>query len=245
MSTTKLDHITYQVPFDALRREEIADFFVTTLIMEEVDPDGAIEKDWNVRWFEDADGFTVHLVEAENNRVEPQQVDLALGHFCAVIPREFYQNAVDSKYCERNSGSGRAWLKGPAGIRVEIRPKALTMNIPPEGRELEIEKSTLPPALDPPSEDRVRAVLLEAHEIYVRRNQQHKDSWRREGLRGCLFNLRRKAERAWDYLFNADFDFTPSADYDEDDLLDVINYAALSIISKREGNRDGIGGWWS
>jgi hypothetical protein len=239
----KLDHVTYQVPAGHLVDASLDEFF-KLLEMQEIKPDDEVEKDWNVRWFQDKDGFQIHLVDAAEDAAG--FVDLKLGHFCAILSREGYAAATSSIYLERNSRqSPRAWLRhAGTGLRVEIRPKSLTMVDNPHIDASAINWGKLQ-SLDPPSEDRIKAVLLEAHEIYVRRNAQHKDSWRREGLRGALFNLRRKVERAWDYLFNADFDFTESRDYDEDDLLDVINYAAIAVLAKREGNRDGKGTWWN
>jgi hypothetical protein len=31
---------------------------------------------------------------------------------------------------------------------------------------------------------------------------------------------------------------------DEDDLLDIVNYAAMCIAMMREQNRDGVPEWW-
>lgn len=240
----KVDHVTYQVPYGGLEHSGITTFF-GLLEMKEIKPDDEVEKGWKVRWFVDADGFQVHLVEAENNQARTQEVRLGLGHFCAVLSRHGYREATESTYCTRNSGMhSRAWLEGPFRLRAEIRPKALDME---EAEPVEV-KGT-PFFLDlgdgDTTEDRLAAIFAEAHGIFVKRNRQHQDSWKREGLRGCLFNLRRKVERAWDYLFNADFTVTPADDYDEDDMLDAINYAALAVLAKREGNRDGQGGWWN
>lgn len=128
----KVDHVTYQVSAGQLRQPEIEDFFVDLLGMKEIEPDEKVEgKGWTVRWFEDAAGFVLHLVEAEEGA--DGFVDLKLGHFCAVIDRGAYSRALESEYRESiGSLEGRAWLKGPGGIRVEIRPKPLRLPHPGE-----------------------------------------------------------------------------------------------------------------
>lgn len=227
---TKVDHVTYQVPYGALSRDQIGEFF-RLLRMKEVEPDGHIEKDWKVRWFEDDEGFQVHLVEPENNQLQPQDVNLALGHLCVLVTGADYDLASQSILCTRNSGSGRIWLDGPCGLRAEVRPI-------PEGVAalVSIRSSTQVQEL----------VLRRALAIFEQRNEQHQDNWRREGWRGALFNLRRKAERAWDALWDLDPNDLDSQYLDQhlDDALDCINYAALIVRAIEEGNRDGTGGWW-
>jgi hypothetical protein len=88
------------------------------------------------------------------------------------------------------------------------------------------------------------SILGDALTIYAERNEKYKDNWRRYGWRGLLYDCRRKVERAWDALWN----LRPEAvevHADDDDLLDVVNYAALAVRAVRENNRDGEGGWWS
>lgn len=96
--------------------------------------------------------------------------------------------------------------------------------------------------------DAYEEIIAHAGVIFRDRNAKYKGNWRRYGWRSCLHDLRRKVDRCWDQLFNAP-DMspppgTPTA-LDVDDLLDVINYAAITIMAIREGNRDGKGGWWS
>jgi hypothetical protein len=85
-----------------------------------------------------------------------------------------------------------------------------------------------------PADDHL-AVLLEAHQLYEQRNRVYKDVWKHHGLRGNLVKLRLKVERAWTTLW--------AGDQDEDDLLDVINYAAMCVRCLRDENRDGAWRW--
>jgi hypothetical protein len=90
-------------------------------------------------------------------------------------------------------------------------------------------------------------VILSALQVYVDRNVKYKDNWRRFGWRGCLFRLRERVERAWDYLWDAPViegtELALSEElHDLDDMIDLINFAAFTIRAVREGNRDGS--WW-
>ncbi len=118
MSAPRVDHVTYQVPRGWVGFTEWERFF-GLLGMEEVKPDKAIEGEWEVRWFKHlGDDFAVHLVETEA-RCYPQ----GLAHFCVVgVGAMRFYSAKRSDWCERDSGSGRIWLNGPCGIRVEVRP---------------------------------------------------------------------------------------------------------------------------
>lgn len=239
----KLDHVTYQVQRGYLTDSSL-DIFFRILEMQEVKPDDAVEKDWRVRWWQDKDGFQIHLVESPHN--DPK-VDLKLGHFCAILSRSGYVAATDSTFCERNSKeSPRAWLRhAGTGLRVEIRPKPLILednpHLEPELiRQLE---EASPSVLDwkevSTSSHSTEAMMVnvfnESLRIFKSRNQEHRDSWRQEGWRGCVSNVRRKAVRAWDNLWHADKDKAANVD----DLYDVINYCAFTIISAWEQNRDG------
>lgn len=250
----KLDHVTYEVPVGQLTDASLDEFF-KLLEMQEVKPDEKIEKGWNVRWFQDRDGFQIHLVEGGLDRqvCEPP-IDLKLGHFCAVLSREGYVIATNSIYVQRNSlQSPRAWLRhAGTGLRVEIRPGPLSVDAGSAikaGRErlctghafLASHRGEI--VMDPTTDQQLELIFSRCLRIFKERNAQHKDSWKREGWRGCLFNLRRKVERAWDHLWDQDprdFD-SEYMDQHVDDLLDSINYAALSVIAVEDGNK---GGWW-
>lgn len=78
-------------------------------------------------------------------------------------------------------------------------------------------------------------VLEEALAVHEQRQEAYRDNWRRQGWRGSLFKLRLKVERAWDVWWGAE----PQPEPDVDDLLDVINYAAMTVVAIREGDRDG------
>lgn len=102
-------------------------------------------------------------------------------------------------------------------------------------------------------------VLMEALEVYVERNEKYKDNWRAMGWRGMLIRLRERSERLWDDLWNAPYELndlepgtaasggmatikTTKVEYNTDDAIDAINFAALLVRAVREGNRDGT--WW-
>lgn len=82
------------------------------------------------------------------------------------------------------------------------------------------------------------AVLDKALSIYIERHKQYGDkNWRREGMKGSLFNLRQCVQRAWDTLWGRKIDEFDS-DYverDLDDLVDAINYAVFTIRAVDEG----------
>lgn len=258
MTITKVDHVTYEVPIGFLTDNSLYEFF-KLLGMQEIKPDQEVEKGWNVRWFQDVDGFQIHLVEGKLDRqvCEPP-VDLKLGHFCAILSRQGYRDALDSIYVERNSAkSPRAWLRhAGTGLRVEIRPQSPEMDT---GEAIEAGVSMLRAAEEMGADrfekleyvkwnrntaDKIKAVLEEAQKKFVSRNKEHKDSWKREGIKGCVYNVRRKAERAWDVLWNADHDVDEEfKDFpSRDDLIDLINYSALTILAVEYKEQ---GDWWS
>lgn len=82
-------------------------------------------------------------------------------------------------------------------------------------------------------------VMEEARKIFVERQDQYGDQWKQYGWRGCLYNLRRKAERAWRQLWGADLPVDGAVVPGRDDLLDAINYAAMCVIAIHERDRDG------
>jgi hypothetical protein len=115
-----IDHVTYQISRHELHRPEIDQFFAD-IGFQEVQPDPVIEKGWDVRWFEPEFGpdwyeAIIHLVGAQESS------HIGLGHFCVRVGEQRYGELRNSQWCERDSGSGRIWLAGPAGLRVEVRP---------------------------------------------------------------------------------------------------------------------------
>lgn len=208
-----IDHVTYEVPEDELFDNPDLVYFFDLLEMDEVPPDEAIEgKGWKVRWWKPRNGdVLIHLVAGDKPTYDP----MGLSHFCSYVNRESFSKLKVSQFLERDSGSGRIWLDGPIGIRVEVR---------------ELSDS-----------DRQKAILDHALRIYYIRNIHYKDNWRRFGWRGCLFRLRERTERAWDALWEQDSDAVPEAV--KDDLYDLINFAAFTLRAIEENNRDGE--WWS
>jgi hypothetical protein len=103
------------------------------------------------------------------------------------------------------------------------------------------------------ADDMVRAqfeVLMEALEVYAKRNPKYDDNWRRFGWRGCLFRLRERVERLWDYLWDHPTQGVPHGEDsstpdspDVDDAIDLINFAAFLVRAVRADNRDGS--WWA
>jgi hypothetical protein len=114
-----IDHVTYAVSDKQLHDSRWEEFF-RLLDMKETDPDWEIERNYEVRWWRDANGTTVHLVAIP-------ELDLLarrpMEHFCVKhVGDRLYEEARASEFKERDSGSGRIWLRGPAGVRVELHP---------------------------------------------------------------------------------------------------------------------------
>jgi len=149
-------------------------------------------------------------------------------------------------FCERDADSGRIWLAGPGTLRAEV---ITTDGLMETKRPLfGVEGDDLLFGFDPADNDRPvhlrqhKEIMERALAIMVERDPQYHDSWKNYGWRGAIFNLRRKAERVWHVLFNAN---PPElVAQNEDDLLDIINYAAMAIACMREENRNGLTNWW-
>jgi hypothetical protein len=229
-----INHITYEVPRYTLDDDTgLIDFFDACLGFEEMEAKDKYEHDYKVRWFRDEDGNQIHLVENSEPHMKPPMpvFPLGLGHFCVFVSPERFDYARKSRWLTRDSGSGRIWLEMGV-IRAELRAAL----------DEEEQPVSQPVSLPARSNNELEAVLREATGIFIARNRIHKDSWKREGLRGALFNARRKIERAWDGLWDWSEDHQLQSELD--DLFDAINYMALAILCYREGNRDGKGGWW-
>ena len=85
-------------------------------------------------------------------------------------------------------------------------------------------------------------MLVRALKVYAERNVKYRDNWRRKGWRGALFGARLALERAWDALWSAEPGRTVSRNktpHDVDDLIDTINYAAMTARLVEAGDRDG------
>lgn len=125
----RFDHVTYQVPFATLRDEGLTKF-MSVLGLVEVDPSSDIlEEGYDVRWFQlprlslNFRSTVIHLCGAET------PVRLGLGHICLTgLGVKLFNELRHSHWCEHDSGRPigsplcRAWLVGPGGLRVEVRP---------------------------------------------------------------------------------------------------------------------------
>lgn len=118
-----VDHVAYQVWDNDLHSEEVTEFF-WLIGMKEVDPSNDIlEKGYDVRWFAPVGALgevtrpLVHLVGSPEGCAP-----LYLSHFCVMVGVAVYEACRRSDYVEHDSGSGRVWLCGPLGLRVEVRP---------------------------------------------------------------------------------------------------------------------------
>jgi hypothetical protein len=119
-----IDHVTIHVTPGTLDDLDLTDFF-WMLRMAEVAADDEYEHGWKVRWwapFVDGDELPrkpyIHLVETDDGEEDLPR----LGHFCVRLdPRLIRRTAERRGWLERDSGSGRIWVKF-ANIRVEVRP---------------------------------------------------------------------------------------------------------------------------
>jgi len=127
-----IDHITYQVTAEALHHDELT-LFMDMLNFEEIDAAEEIKEGWDVRWWVHREyvpsgrGRAVYLRKPEIHMVaqtESAPHPLGLSHFCVTgVGKLIYEACRGSEWCEHaREGSGRIWLAGPGGIRVEVRP---------------------------------------------------------------------------------------------------------------------------
>ena len=123
-----IDHITYQVAESEIMepeaREEL-DLFLCLLRIRPVeageDPyeERLAAEGWKVAAYRDPiTGLFLHFVAAED------RYPWALNHFCVVgVGERQFKRFLKSPLLEHyREGSGRLWLHGPCGIRVEVRP---------------------------------------------------------------------------------------------------------------------------
>jgi hypothetical protein len=258
-----INHVTYQVPPKGLTDEQSVrqlDLFFGDLELYVVPPDLSIEKDWTVRWYSPANGGTIiHLVEPREG-AKYSDVNLGLGHFCVEVSELRYSALCNSKWLEHSTpGSPRIWVRGPFGLRAEVRAQKQAQPVD-EGRsaienrvgvhERDLvriirEKGEISLGDPAPKDDALRAIIDQeaimerAIEVYRDRNVHYRDNWRRMGWRGMLFRIRERAERAWDALWDAD---PEGPQLQTDDLIDLINFCGFAIRAIEDGNRDGS--WW-
>lgn len=138
-----INHVTYHVLPEVLHDPELAAFMRHIGLTELDNPAlrDTKEAGYDVRWFahmrvaaagstslREPAGAVLHLVATDDGDRDL----IGLGHFCVTIGRERYNVARLSKWCVRDSGSGRVWLAFPVqpgrgelhdeAIRVEVRP---------------------------------------------------------------------------------------------------------------------------
>jgi hypothetical protein len=123
-----IDHITFHVhqsiidggdhgPGDLLAH------FWADLGFTEITPDDPFEHGFDVRWFNAVPGLhgvvkpVIHCVASS----QPPRAGTDLGHIAILLPPIVYDAVREGRFCQRDSGSGRAWV-GLDTIRVEIRP---------------------------------------------------------------------------------------------------------------------------
>lgn len=84
-------------------------------------------------------------------------------------------------------------------------------------------------------------VMLQALAIYDERNKDYNDNWVRMGWRGLLIRIRERADRLWDKWWDRE----QAETRDEDDALDLINFAAFFVRAQRNGMTTRDGQWWN
>lgn len=248
-----VDHVTYQIPHGEMpdTRDSVDNLgsFFSLLEMTEVQPEQKVEEGWTVRWFEDMWGFQIHIVEAENNMYDPQLPSIGLGHFCAHVTQASFDE-IKANHADHDSGSGRVWIEGPFGLRVEVWSRESRKSARESSYVMRHDSPTLDSMMqrkDIPGELWAHhAVLERALDVYAERNETYKDNWKKQGWRGALFKLKLKVERAWEVLWDEDpNNLDPKyMDLVTDDLIDAINNAAFAVRAVESGNRDGVGGWF-
>lgn len=87
-------------------------------------------------------------------------------------------------------------------------------------------------------------VFVAATDKYVERNQQYRDLWKQDGVMGSLEHVRHKTSRVrWALeLAHEDKGLFSMTDSDiaqvEDDIIDLINYAAFTLRNLKGGRWD-------
>lgn len=121
-----IDHITFEVHADQLHTDRM-DEFMDLLGFIEIDASEEVKMGYDVRWF-------IHRVYPgsywQYRKPELHLVaggdpaPLGLTHFCiSGVGEDGMEECRTSDWLEHErEGSGRLWLAGPAGLRVEVRP---------------------------------------------------------------------------------------------------------------------------
>lgn len=112
-----IDHVTYHMTNKGLVADDL-DEMMKILGFIEVEPDDPFEHGYQVRWFAPLYRTKpwIHFVaDGRNGDL------LRLGHFCIITTKLRFKWAAESRWCVRDSGSGRIWLEHDA-VRIEVRP---------------------------------------------------------------------------------------------------------------------------
>lgn len=113
-----IDHVAYTVEeLDEVEQDRFwtaLGFFMFPIPSDDVAY--AYELEQRQRWYSNRTDCDVHIVE---NRDEADTWNW--GHLCVKVEEETYDELRHSDWVERDNGSGRFWLRGPGGIRVEVR----------------------------------------------------------------------------------------------------------------------------
>lgn len=81
-----------------------------------------------------------------------------------------------------------------------------------------------------------KQAIAEAAAVYTDRQEARQEVWRRSGVKGQVFHLHAKAERAFSATIQG-------RRPDPDDLRDMINYAAFALILLEESDMNGSWPW--
>lgn len=94
-----------------------------------------------------------------------------------------------------------------------------------EGMEIRI-------TCDTESEAAQVAIVLQALDIFSKKNATYNDGWKAYGKYGACFFIKDRANRVWRML-------KKSGEFNEEDALDLINICCFAIRSQREYNFGG------
>lgn len=127
-----IDHITIHIPAGTFADPDL-ETFISSLGFESIRAAESVPDGWQVRWYMrrrvallgiDVLKPDLHLVETPVEEGEARgwkQDHYGMGHICVNVGRANYNALRASKWCVRDSGSGRIWLEF-ANLRFEVRP---------------------------------------------------------------------------------------------------------------------------
>lgn len=118
-----IDHVAYVVATRHLYSPRMDEFWAV-LGFDEFQADEQYQAQfmkgrYEARWYTDSGECDVHLVAPKSGQWLPEEWGLA--HLCVKTDADQYAICKHSSFCVRDSGSGRVWLTGPGGIRVEVQ----------------------------------------------------------------------------------------------------------------------------